>query len=123
MLWCDVRIVGTLYGYGIPADAGEPRGLSLGISVQFHQISSCERFTLVVGRGHLCDVHTVRIHCYLIGQLIASPIFSIEDDIHGLAPGHIVKSHAPSHLEGHQIAHEGLVGIVVDECPFLGFGR
>ena len=59
----------------------------------------------------------------MVGELVASAVFAVDDDIHRLAPGHIAHTHATSYLEGHEVAHQGFVVVVVDECPLLGLGR
>ena len=118
-----LRVARTLDGHGIATDTAEPGSLALGISIQLHQITARECFALAVLWHHLLDIDPMGIHRELVGELVVSPILAIEDDIHRLAPWNVGETHTSPHLKGHYVAHQRLVGIVVDECPLLAFGR
>ena len=118
-----LRVARTLDGHGIATDTAEPGSLALGISIQLHQITARECLALAVLWHHLLDIDPMGIHRELVGELVVSTILAIEDDIHRLAPWNVGEAHTPPHLKGHYVAHQRLVGIVVDECPLLAFGR
>ena len=119
LLGRDVVFVGTLDGDRSACLACEPRDLPAGVAVEFEQVAARQRVALDVPRLHLCDVHAVLIDRQLVGELVAATVFAVDDDVHRLAPRHIVLAHATCYLEGYKVAHQRLVVVVVDECPLL----
>ena len=59
---------------------------------------------------------------YLVAELVTAFVFAVHDDVHGLAPRRIQSSETFADLEGQAVAHQGLVAVVVDKCPFLSLG-
>ena len=119
----DVIVVGTLDGDRVACQACEPGCLLAGVAVKLQQVAARQRLAFRVCRHHLGDVDAVSVDSQLVGELVASAVFAVDDDIHRLAPGHVAHTHAACYLEGHEVAHQGFVVVVVDECPLLGLGR
>ena len=87
-------------------------GVSIGI--HFQKKTAC--YILVYG-------NTVLPWFHLICQLIATFIFTIDDNVHRLAIRCVWHLHILTYTEGQHIAYQSLVTIVVDETPFLVLGR
>ena len=86
-------------------------------------VSSGERLPFYVGRFHLSDWDSVWLGFNLVAQLVASFEFSIEHNVYRLALRGKFHAHSAGNLECKDIAHQGLVAVVVYQRPFLGFGR
>ena len=88
-----------------------------GIVVDFYEVTARQ-----TGQGyarciHLGDVDSVFIDFYLVRQLEITLKLTIEEYVDGLSSRCVPHSETPAYLECHEIAHQGLIPIVVDECP------
>ena len=123
LLGRDVVISGMLDGNGIAPVAIEPARFLAGIGINLDEITACHQRLFSVGWQHLGDGNTISVDRYLVAKLIAAFVLAIHDDVNWLAPRCIGHVEAFADLESETVSHECLVAIIIDECPFLGFGR
>ena len=123
LLHGDGIFAGRLYDDRIAVVRPEPEFLCIGISIDLHEIATSKRAALIVIRRQLRDVHTVLMHLNLIAKLIAALIFAIQQHIDSSAVWGIRHPQALAQLEGQQIAHQGLIAIIIDKRPFLRLCR
>ena len=58
----------------------------------------------------------------MVAQLITALVFAVQQHIYGSSIRRIRHTHQPAQFKGEEVAHQGLVAIIVDERPFLGIG-
>ncbi len=119
----DVLIVGILDGDGRGACRGEVFRFLRCVGVNLDEVAAGQQVALRAGAVHLVDVHAVLAYVDGIAELVATLVLAVHDDIYRLAVGRVANAHASAYLEGQAVAQQGLVAVVVDERPLLGFGR
>ena len=77
----------------------------------------------IVRRLHFRDGHTVGVGGNLVAKLIAALVLAVHDHVNRLAIGRIGHAHTLADFKRKDVAHQGLVAIVVDERPLLCLGR
>ena len=119
----DLIFVWRLDSNRITLVGSEPRRFLVCISIHLNQITARQGTALIVFWCHLRDIHTVLVDRHLVAQLVTAFVFAIEQHVDGSTIGCIIHTHTSAEFKGHQVAHQRLVAIVIDERPFLRFGR
>ena len=92
------------------------------VSVHLEKIAAGQQLALGVIRHHFGDVDSVGVRSHPVSQLIRSPVFTIQQQIHVSAEGGKGHSHTTAYLKSHVVADERLVAKVVYQRPFLCLG-
>ena len=70
----------------------------------------------------LADIHAVRPHLHLVGDLVSAVVAVVEGEVNELGGGIEVHPQPLAHLAGYGVAHERLVAVVGEQRPFLCLG-
>ena len=84
----------------------EPHVLVVCICVNFNEIT-------------VFGLHSSACSLHLVAELIAASILAVDNHIHRVTERSVALSDISAHLKCQHVAHQCLVAIVADECPFL----
>ena len=123
LLWNNLVIVRWLNGDRVAFIWVKPWGFIVSIGIHFNEIASCKGRTTDVCGLHFGYVHSILIHFHLVAELVTSFVFTVEQYVNRPSVRRIRHFHTLTEIESQQVTHEGLVAVVVEKRPFLGFGR
>ena len=115
-------VVGVVYGHGVAFFGAEPVGLGGGVGIDLHEEGGVQGVGGLLRVDGIVQLHAVLLHIHVVHELEVALVLAVEEHIHGLGVGCVGHSHAAAEFVGQQVAHEGLVAVVVDEHPFLRLG-